>query len=228
MLFFATDMEFFHLLNRGVEKKDVVLDEGDRMRFVRSLYTFNDINLAPNGFTQKAEWEDLHRPREPLVHIHAWCLMKNHYHLLVSPADDDIKNISYFMKKLNMGYAKFFNEKYERTGYLWQGKYKKIHVANDSQFLYIPYYIHLNPLDYTHPNWRTGQVTDVQASLKALSEYRWSSFLDYNQEHNFPSLLDMSILKETLGKQHTQLTEIHRIISGNSSEHTFSSGLLEA
>jgi len=78
-----------------------------------------------------------------------------------------------------MGYAKFFNEKYDRSGYLWQGRYKKILIETDAHFNYIPYYIHLNPLDRLHKQWRVGGVTDCTKALDVLDTYRWSSYLDY-------------------------------------------------
>jgi putative transposase len=134
--------------------------------------------------------------RIKLVEIHAWCLMNNHYHLLLSPANDDPNNISLFMKKLNMGYAKYFNEKYKRSGYLWQGKYKKIGIKHDAHFMHIPHYIHLNPLDYTLPQWRTGTVKNSQEALDYLLQYRWSSYLDYMGTRNFPSLINTKIVKE--------------------------------
>src|SRR5690606_27220182 len=104
------------VLNRGVEKRDIVLDDKDRLRFVHDLFVFNDAKPAPNAILPRRHtFEDNVKKRSILVHIHAWCLMNNHYHLLVSPKDDDLKNLSAFMKKLNMGYAKYFNEKYERS-----------------------------------------------------------------------------------------------------------------
>jgi len=206
-------MEFYHVLNRGVDKRNVVNDEGDRMRFVRSLYTLNDVNPPPNSVTQSQNWSDLGRKREPLVRIHAWCLMNNHYHLLLSPVGEDSLNISKFMKKLNMGYAKFFNEKYNRSGYLWQGKYKKILIANESQLLYIPYYIHLNPLDYFDRGWRTGSVsTSVSEILNYIENYRWSSFSDYQEKSNFKSVIEMDFLSGYLGSPKNQISEIKRII----------------
>jgi len=211
-------MDVYHVLNRGVEKRDVVLHDDDRMRFVRSLYIFNDINNAPNSVSQSTRWHsDIERTC--LVHIHAWCLMNNHYHIILSPADDDVKNISLFMKKLNMGYAKFFNEKYERSGYLWQGKYKKILIERNSQFNYIPYYVHLNPLDYTHYEWRKGGVQDTSSAKQHLDNYRWSSFLDYNNKRNFPSILYTDLLKDILGSKEHQEKQINAIISGNNSEY---------
>ena len=202
-------MEFYHVYNRGVEKRSVVLDDGDRIRFVRSLYVFNDCNNAPNAITQK----NTNRKRNVLVHIHAWCLMDNHYHLLLSPVNDENLNMSKFMKKLNMGYAKFFNEKYNRSGLLWQGKYKKVLIKHDGQFMYVPYYIHLNPLDFTHPEWRTGGLSNTQDALDTLKSYRWSSYCDYIGEKNFPSLITTKYISSTLGDTAEQKQQISSIIS---------------
>jgi putative transposase len=153
--------------------------------------------------------------------------MNNHYHLLLSPLDDDVQNISRFMKKLNMGYAKFFNEKYSRSGYLWQGKYKKILVDKDNYFDYIPYYIHLNPLDFAYKEWREGGVRDVQAAYSALDNYRWSSYLDYNNKSNFPSLILKNLMQDILGDSTNQRKMIKSVISGGEQLHQTISKLIE-
>jgi putative transposase len=146
--------------------------------------------------------------------------MLNHYHLLVSEAVEN--GISLFMQKLNMGYAKYFNERYERSGSLWQGKYRKVHIVNDSHFLYIPFYIHLNPLDYVMPEWREGGVRNVQKALAHLAEYRWSSHLDYLGVKNFPSITRRNELQKLLGTRPAYERTIGEIISdpvvANSSE----------
>lgn len=209
-------MDVYHILNRGVDKRDIVINDDDRMRFVRSLYVFNDINSAPNSVSQPKQWQ-LSKSRECLVRIHAWCLMNNHYHLIISPLNDELKNISKFMKKLNMGYAKYFNEKYERSGYLWQGKYKKILASSNSQFEYIPYYVHLNPLDYTHSRWRSGAIKKdtVKTALQTLTKYRWSSYLDYNNVKNFPSIIYTNLFNDVFKSIAFQNRQIEKIISGN-------------
>lgn len=112
--------------------------------------------------------------------------MPNHYHLLVSPLVEN--GIPRFMKKLNMGYAKYFNEKNDRTGALFQGKYKSVGVTEDAHFLYLPYYIHFNPLDLKMPEWREQKVKDPKKALNYLQSYRWSSHLDYCRHKNFPSV----------------------------------------
>ena len=206
-------MEFYHVLNRGINKNVVFREDGDRMRFIKSLYVFNDFRPTPNGITQHKLWMDESRKRNCLIHIHAWCLMHTHYHLLVTPIDDNLDNLSLFMKKLNGGYAKFFNEKYERSGYFWQGKYKKIQIERDNQFMYIPYYIHLNPLDIKFKEWREGALSDFSAAEKFLDSYKWSSWYDYTGRKNFPSILYKDVLGEILGSKRMQLSHAKTITS---------------
>lgn len=201
-------MEIYHVLNRGVDKRKVFMDEKDYVRFVHDLFVFNDKNATLNYILQKRQAE---RPRELLVHIHAFCLMPNHYHILLSPAVEN--GMSEFMKKLNMGYTKYFNEKHERSGALWQGKYKKKLIKRDAHFLYIPYYIHLNALDLSMPEWREGKIRKVSQALKNLREYRWSSHLDYLGEKNFPSITEREFLAQTIGTRARYEKEISHIIT---------------
>jgi putative transposase len=198
-----------HVLNRGVEKRDVVLDDADRIRFVHDLYIFNDVNTVdPNHRFVKT----MHYDRTPLVRIHAWCLMNNHYHLLLS---DVVENgISRFMQKVSMGYAKYFNERYSRMGALWQGRTKKVPITREAHFLYIPYYIHLNSLDYILPEWRSGHVEDVAKAFAALDTYRWSSHLDYSGKVNFPSLLYRSEIAHIIQDADVYRKTIADLISG--------------
>ena len=202
-------MEIYHLLNRGVEKRDVVLNEADRVRFMHDLYAFNDLNDVDANHRFQEFLSS--RIRKPLVDIYAFCLMKNHYHILASEIEEG--GISMFMRKLNMGYAKYFNEKYKRSGVLWQGIFKKILLQRDAHFLHIPFYIHLNPLDIEFPQWRDGKVLNVDRALKFLSRYRWSSYIDYNGVKNFPSILSRDLLTDVLGSPARQERVIKDIIS---------------
>lgn len=202
-------MDFVHLMGRGVEKRDIVLDDSDRLRFIHNLYAFNDSNPVENyGLPVRREER---QKRSLLVYIHAFCLMQNHYHLLISEAIEN--GIPLFMKKLNMGYTKYFNERYERSGALWQGKYRKVTIARDAHFLYIPFYIHLNPLDYVMPEWREGGVRNVREALGHLETYRWSSHLDYLGVKNFPSITRRDELQELLGRRATYEKTTTGIIS---------------
>ena len=121
--------------------------------------------------------------------------MGNHYHLLVSEIAEG--GVTMFLRKLNVGYAKYFNERYKRVGTLFQGRTKKVRIASNAHFLHILHYIHLNPLDFlkSAQEWRTLEIGNAKTALKHLDEYRWSSYLDYCGKKNFPSI----ITKELFG-----------------------------
>lgn len=193
-------MEIRHTLNRGVDKRKIFMDDRDRFRFIHDLYEFNDEAPAPMTSSYYANRSSVIarlKPRKMLVDIHAFCLMPNHYHLLLSPKIE--KGISRFMKKLNMGYARYFNEKYKRAGALFEGRYKSILVANESHFLHLPNYIHFNPLDLITPEWRENKIHNYQKSIDFLENYRWSSFLDYTGNKNFPSVISKTFLLDVFG-----------------------------
>lgn len=182
------------MLNRGVDKRDIYMDDGDRVRFVHDLFVFNSDESANNTHWQLSHHNNdlrgrYYGGRKKLVDIHAWCIMRNHYHLLLSPRVEN--GITKFIMKLNVGYAKFFNEKYKRSGTLFQGRTKKVHITNDAHFMHILNYIHLNPLDYLSgsASWRTREIADYAKALAYLKEYRWSSYLDYCDIKNFPSII---------------------------------------
>lgn len=201
-------MEFWHALNRGVDGRDIFQEDIDYIRFIHNLYEFNDSAPANANIGYHFKYMDIvspniqERKKERLVDIHGWCLMKNHYHLLLSERVEN--GLSLFLRKLNVGYAKFFNEKYKRVGTLFQGRTKKILVERDPHFLYLLHYIHLNPLDYLEgaKEWRVrskNSILDTKDALQHLNNYRWSSFLDYTGKKNFPSILTTSLFKEALG-----------------------------
>ncbi|MBI2047685.1 MAG: transposase [Parcubacteria group bacterium] len=190
-------MILYHLLNRGVDKRTVFMNEKDYFRFIHDLFEFNDQQGSSfnNYHFQKSldvGRPEIRRPRKLLINLHAFCLMPNHYHLLVSPLVED--GISLFMKKLNGGYAKYFNEKYKRSGALWQGKYKAVPIKGDPHFSWIPYYIHFNPLDLVMPEWRERGIKNPKKAEQYLKSYRWSSHLDYLGIKNFPSLTQRDYL----------------------------------
>ena len=100
-----------------------------------------------------------------------------------------------------MGYTKYFNLKYERQGALFQGKYKHVLIEKENQFTYLPYYIHLNPLDLIAPEWREGKLNDPSKAQQFLEKYRWSSLSDYCGKKNFPSILNTGFLDRILAQQ---------------------------
>ena len=210
-------MELWHALNRGVDGREIFHDSQDYARFVHNLYEFNDTLPADNlarrfdhsgmkGFVNPS----FERDREKLVDIHGWCLMKNHYHLLLS--ERRAGGLSLFLRKLNVGYANYFNERHERSGTLFQGRTKKIMLKTHSHVLYVLHYIHLNPLDYLEgaSNWRLRSkrgIENMDRALVYLQNYRWSSYLDYMETKNFPSILTVSFFNDVLGNYGGSLKE---------------------
>ncbi|MBI3572567.1 transposase [Candidatus Kaiserbacteria bacterium] len=206
-------MELYHVMNRGVDQRDIMRDDRDRARFVHDLFEFNDQSPAGSTYysfahkTHGHENLDLRNPdlgiRSRIVDIHGWCLMKNHYHLLLSERVEG--GMTLFLRKLNVGYANYFNERYHRSGALFQGRTKKVLIERDAHFLYILHYIHLNPLDYLKgaSAWRERDrngIRNARAALAYLSEYRWSSYLDYCKTVNFPSILTTDFFRRSLGE----------------------------
>ncbi len=203
-------MDFYHALNRGVDGKTIFPESGDYIRFIRSMYLFNDVRPANN--TTYALQKDKQATRRQLVDIHGWCLMRNHYHLLLSEKED--QGISAFLRKLNVGYAKYFNEKYHRHGYVFQGSTKKVPIVKDSHFNHILHYIHLNPLDYLRgsENWRERAVRSASKAEAYLQSYRFSSYLDYCGKSNFPSVVTTSFFKDAFGPYPAALKDYLRDI----------------
>lgn len=135
--------EYYHIFNRGVEKRKIFNQERDYARFIDSMIFFN---------TEKSSWvvNDLRekgidaRPKsgEMLVDIIAFCLNPNHFHLLLKENKEN--GITSFMKKISTGYAMYFNKKYERSGVLFQGRFKSIHIKSNSHLLYASVYVNCN------------------------------------------------------------------------------------
>ncbi len=188
--------EIYHIYNRGVEKRVIFLDDEDRLRFIYGLFQFNDQYPVINTLHRLNNHHIEVEPRydDQLVEILVFCLMPNHYHLMVRQKSDG--GIVQFMKKLGTGYTMYFNQKYQRVGHLFQGRFKAIHVNRDSHLLHLPYYIHLNPLDLIAPEWRKREIKDPKKSLEFLKQYRWSSYLDYIGKENFPAVIRKDFLTE--------------------------------
>lgn len=197
-------MGLIHVVTRGVDKRKIFLDKQDHFRFIHDLFELNNEDLVNTTFYLFKANNDLSRTdlekkkRKLLVSIHAFVLMPNHYHLLLTPRKFE-DGISKFMHKLNMGYSQYFNKKYERKGTLFEGPYKAISVTDEAHFIHLPYYLHCNPLDLIGAGWREKAIKDYKKSLKFLESYRWSSHLDYLGKKNFPSVTQREFLLEFFG-----------------------------
>lgn len=155
--------KYYHLFNRGVEKRKIFLEEQDYNIFLYYLFVYT------MPLKKVLEKYPLLPPRlqaknlSTEIDLVAYCLMPNHFHLLIKQKNKNA--ISNLIKQVTIAYTHFFNEKYKRVGGLVQGKFKAVLVENDEQLLHISRYIHLNPV--------------ASGIIKNPKDYRWSSYLNY-------------------------------------------------
>ena len=196
--------EIYHIVMRGVEKRIIFPQEEDYFRFIHDLFEFND--------EDSVGWNYRHQSRNPpgtvlgklnierkkrklLVEILAFCLMSNHFHLLLKQIKE--QGISKFMRKLG-GYATYINKKYKREGHLYQGRFRAVHIRDETQLKNGFVYIHTNPVEFIEPGWKEEGIKDPKKAIKFLENYRWSSYPDYIGKKNYPSITNGGLLNEIL------------------------------
>jgi REP element-mobilizing transposase RayT len=137
--------EYYHIYNRGIEKRNVFLCDGDYSRFLESVKEFNNVkpvySLYFHRQLKKKEIVDVGRLQK-LVEIVCYCLNPNHFHFILK---QKAKNgISEFMKRLGGGYTKYFNHRYKRSGVLFQGKFKSVRIKSTAHLFYLSAYVNRN------------------------------------------------------------------------------------
>lgn len=168
--------EFYHLYNRGNSKQIIFKDDFDYQRFQILLYLSNSSEYfkVDNLRREKIDFYQADRKTE-LVAIGAYCMMPNHFHILVTPLADN--GVSLFMKKLGTAYSMFFNNRYERVGSLFEGRYKSRWADSDEYLKYLFSYIHLNPMKLFDSSWKKNASSE--ASIEYIKNYPFSSYWDY-------------------------------------------------
>jgi len=166
------------------------MNEEDYKHFMFLLYACNttkSIELRKLG--EKFDRE------ETIVEIGAFCLMPNHFHILIREKENG--GISKYMLKLMTSYSMYFNKKYERTGKLYEGVFKSTHLNNDKYLKYMYSYIHLNPCKLLDKNWRENKKRNTSKLLDYAFSYKYSSLQEYTNKkyiitHNseFPTYFD--------------------------------------
>jgi REP element-mobilizing transposase RayT len=190
---------YYHVLSRGNEKGNIVVDHKDRMRFLETLGQFSD---------------------KYQIDIYAYVLMDNHYHLILKTQK---ANLSLAMQWFGLTYTRRFNIRHNRSGHLFQGRFKCMLIENDRYLMQLSCYIHRNPL-------RAGMV-------KRLIDYRWSSYLAYAYGQSHPKWLKTDLIlsqfnvrdkhqayrvkmQEYAGEEHRVLEDIHHGIYLGTKEFT--------
>lgn len=154
---------YYHIFNRGVEKRHIFSNPKDYERFLSTLFYYRFSGPKPS-FSLYRRFKNKSFSNNPkIVEILSYCLMPNHFHLLLKQLADN--GISGFISKVSNGYTKYFNTKHNRIGPLFQGPFKAVSVERDDQLLHLSRYIHLNPF-----------VSELAQDLK---EYKYSSYREY-------------------------------------------------
>lgn len=159
--------EFYHVYNRGVDKRIIFSDHYDVQRFFQSAVEFNEVD--PIGSIYENSFKQLggETPKlvERLVNIIAYCLNPNHFHLILEQVEEG--GISEFMKRLSGGYTGYFNKKHERSGSLFQGVFKDVHIDSNEYLLHVSAYVNLN--DRVHQ--LGGETPKLVKSKSSWEEY---------------------------------------------------------
>jgi REP-associated tyrosine transposase len=168
--------EYYHIYNRGVEKRRLFFDDVDRDRFVRLIFLANSDKPFVFRLVQGRPLDEID-VGEKRVAIGAYVLMPNHFHILIKEIKEG--GASNFMEKLQTGYSMYFNKKNERVGPLFQGRFKAQHVVRDEHLKYLFAYIHLNPMKLIEPDWKDRGIRSLKRAHRYIENYRHSSYLDY-------------------------------------------------
>lgn len=168
--------EYYHIYNRGVEKRDIFLDNSDKDRFHNLFFLSNGTQPVVSRTSKSKSLSEINRG-DPLIAIGAYCFMPNHFHILVKEIKE--KGLSNFMEKLITAYAKYFNKKHDRVGPLFQSRFKARHIDRDEYLKYLFAYIHLNPVKLIEPKWKEKGIQNSKKAQRFIRDYKYSSHQDY-------------------------------------------------
>ena len=144
----------YHIMLRGINRQDIFEGDDDYLHMTMIL----------RGMTERFDEHGVKLP--PLCTFYAYCLMSNHVHLLLQEREEDISNV---VKRVGVTYAHYFNKKYDRSGHLFQDRFRSEPVDSIEYFITLLRYIHQNPV-------KAGIVENVV-------DYQWSSWKEYNSDN---------------------------------------------
>jgi len=206
--------EYYHIYNRGVDKRDIFMDRKNLERFILSVKLFNFIKPI-GSIKSKLEKTDVQRlsstdvgrlEEQSLASIVCYCFNPNHFHFIVKQEVDG--GISEFFKRLSGGYTKYFNEIHKRSGSLFQGRFKSNLINDDEYFLTIRPYVNMNylihdiPLEKDHLIWASDKEYG-SGNFDIVSKKEAENILGiYGNSENFKKECSevISIIRERRGK----------------------------
>lgn len=156
--------EYYHIYNRGVDKRNIFSDQNDFLRFFQSMDEFNVVDASGGIYASSFQLRHpMFKSRSRLVDFVCYCVNPNHYHFILTPLVDE--GIEKFMQKLGNGYTKYFNHKEKRSGSLFQGRFKSKHIDSNEYLLHLSVYVNLN-----------NKVHDIELR-HPMSKSSWNEYL---------------------------------------------------
>lgn len=180
----------YHVYNRGVRKEALFHDGKDYSRFLLLILTLqSDVNLKNisrlnDRFNKKLQLDELDistEGKERFVELISFCIMPNHFHIMVNQLVEG--GLAKYMQKVLTAYTMYYNKKYNKTGHVFQGKYKSVFIEDDEQLVYTFIYIHKNPIDIDED----------------IFKYQWSSLADFLDTNRWGTYLKPEIVTDRYG-----------------------------
>jgi hypothetical protein len=195
---------YVHVVQRGVRGMPIVRSDDDRWRFLKLLRYLNDANVPRNwerdiapehiraGFSRPPHWPK----QQPYVSIIAFCLLDNHFHLLLQETTDG--GISKLMQRVSTSMARYLNAKYDERGTPFQGSFRSRTVSRDEHLQYLNAYIHVKNTFDLFPRGAARARADFDEAFSWAEGYPFSSLIDY-MGHRHAQLLDYAAATEIFG-----------------------------
>ena len=175
--------EYVHVYNRGMQKQPIFEIESDYLRFLFLVLTLQGEYVLKNISREVELVKEIRSDR--LVEVVNFCLMPNHFHLLLKEEKEN--GIARYIQRLSIAYTKYFNKRHDKSGHLFQGAYKSVHIGSDEQLMHLSAYIHKNPCEIK--GYRGKEET-----------FLWSSYQDCLGNNRFSNLLVTDIITERFYK----------------------------
>ncbi len=193
---------FYHIYNRGVEKRNIFLDEQDYKVFLSYLkYSLSPPpkkNAVLKIFTlQGLPFKGVPRMPKNFVNdleLHTYCLMPNHFHLLIKQLTEDAMRS--FMNSIITRYSMYFNKKYDRVGSLFQGVYKAILINDNSYLLHLSRYIHVNPSEYTSNLLEAYSSYAEYLKIRKTSWIKTDFIMNFFEQTTIPEIKKVNSYKQ--------------------------------
>ena len=205
--------QYYHIYNRGVDKRDIFIDERDCQKFLRNLKDFNNKSYYEQRarvIEEKKELSSFLEGFERVVEVVTYSLAPNHFHLILKQLTEN--GISNFMHKTGTSFTNYFNKKYDRSGSLFQGTYKAIHIGSDEYLLWLSAYVNGN--------------IEIH-NIEKAEFYNWSSYRDFLCGEKSEILGDINIILSQFESADKYRDFVKRVIEESRTRKEMKKYLLE-